>query len=267
MSYRLVFLKLGGSLITVKDQPHTPRPEVLERLAQEISTALAQDPDLRILLGHGSGSYGHVSASLYHTRQGVRTTQEWEGYNEVRHQAAELDHLVVEALRAAHLPVTVFPPSSTVIARDGKVAIWDADPLGASLGKGLLPLIFGDVAYDQLRGGTILSTEDLFCYLAPRLKPDWLLFAGRESGVFAEYPTNLHVLKEITPGSFQDIKTGVKGSSFPDVTGGMLDKVYQLISLVSKDHTLQGMIFSGEVPGNVQRALLGEQLGTVIHYG
>ena len=73
MKSKLVFLKLGGSLITVKDQPHTPRLDVIERLAQEIAAARSADPGLQILLGHGSGSYGHVPASQFHTRQGVKT--------------------------------------------------------------------------------------------------------------------------------------------------------------------------------------------------
>ncbi len=47
MSARLVFLKLGGSLITVKDRPHTPRLDVLERLAQEIAGARAQNQNLQ----------------------------------------------------------------------------------------------------------------------------------------------------------------------------------------------------------------------------
>ncbi len=267
MSERLVFLKLGGSLITVKDQPHTPRLEVLDRLALEIAAALAHDPDLHLLLGHGSGSYGHVAASRYHTRQGVRTAQEWEGFSEVRRQAAKLDDLVVAALKAADLPITVYSPSARVVARDGKAAIWDVDPLRASLGMGRLPLIYGDVAFDQVRGGTILSTEDLFSYLVPQLKPDWLLLAGREEGVFADYPANLDVLKEITTASFPDVEGGLKGSAATDVTGGMLDKVRQLVRLVGENRGLQGMIFSGEMPGNVQRALLGERLGTVIHHG
>ncbi len=186
MSTQLVFLKLGGSLITVKDQPHTPRLELLERLAQEIAVALSQEPDIHLLLGHGSGSYGHVAASRYHTRQGVRTVQEWAGFAEVWHQATELNHLVMAALEKENLPIIVFPPSAKVIARDGTVAIWDLDPLQAALGKNQVPLIYGDVAFDQVRGGTILSTEDLFSYLARRLNPDWLLFAGLEPGVFAD---------------------------------------------------------------------------------
>jgi isopentenyl phosphate kinase len=267
MSVRLVFLKLGGSLITVKNQPRTPRLEMLERLGREISEALAQDPDLRILLGHGSGSFGHITASQYHTREGVKTTREWEGFAEVWHQAAELDHLVMTALQQAHLPVIVFPPSASVMARDGKVATWELDPLHAALNNGWMPLVYGDVAFDQVRGGTILSTEDLFSHLAIHLRPNCLLFAGQEEGVFADYPDHNHLLNEITPTSFPQVESGLKGSSAIDVTGGMLDKVRQMLYLIGEIPGLQGMIFSGERQGNVRDALLGESLGTVIRAG
>lgn len=264
MSNRLIFLKLGGSLITVKDQPHTPRLDVLEQVSQEISQALTQDPGLHLLLGHGSGSYGHVAASQYNTRQGVKSLEDWKGFAEVWHQAAELNHLVMSALENAHLPVLAFPPSARVIARAGKVDQWDLGPLSIALDQGLLPVVYGDVAFDQVLGGTILSTEDLFSHLARQLKPEKLLFAGLEPGIWADYPANSQLVKEITPASFPELQSGLKGSSAMDVTGGMLDKVRQVISLVEDIPELQGMIFSGETRGNVQRALLGEELGTVI---
>jgi len=265
MSNQLVFLKLGGSLITVKDQPQTARREVLERLADEIAEAQAQNPNLRLLLGHGSGSFGHVAANKYHTREGVKTDQEWKGFAEVWRQAAELDRLVMDVLKQAHLSVIVFPPSAKAIARDGRLAIWDIAPLRMALDKGLMPVVYGDVAFDQVRGGTILSTEDLFTHLAYQLKPNHLLFAGLEPGVYSDFPDHSQLLQEITPTSFPQVVAGLKGSAATDVTGGMLDKVRQVISLVSDLPGLQGFIFSGEAPGNVRRALLGEQLGTVIH--
>ena len=66
----LVFLKLGGSLITDKTQPYTPRLDIIEDAALQISTTLRQHPELRLVLGHGSGSFGHVAASEYRTRDG-----------------------------------------------------------------------------------------------------------------------------------------------------------------------------------------------------
>lgn len=265
MSTRLVFLKLGGSLITVKDQPHTPRLEVLERLSIEIATARTQDPELRILLGHGSGSFGHFPANQYHTRQGVSTPEEWLGFVEVWQQAHELNQLVLQALQNAHLPILTLPPSASVTAKDGRVVTWNLAPLVSSLDHGLLPVIFGDVVLDQTRGGTILSTEDLFTYLAPQLCPSMLLLAGIEQGVWQDYPANTRLLAEITPDNFPGIEKGLKGSAAMDVTGGMLDKVQQNLVLVRKVPGLNACIFSGEEPGNVRRSLLGEQLGTLIH--
>lgn len=266
MSSKLVFLKLGGSLITVKNQPHTPRLEVLERLAQEISEARSQNRNIEILLGHGSGSFGHVAASKYNTRLGVKSEKEWLGFVEVWRQADELNQLVMQALEKADLPALALPPSAMVIAQAGKVARWDLEPLLTALEKGLLPVIYGDVIFDKALGGTILSTEDLFTYLTHHLQPSQLLFAGIEPGVWADFPENTKLLPEITPTNYPQIEMGLRGSVSMDVTGGMLDKVHQIMALVNQVPGLRASIFSGEMPGNVRRSLLGEELGTVLHH-
>jgi isopentenyl phosphate kinase len=264
MSARLVFLKLGGSLITVKNRPHTPRLQVLERLALEIAAARLQDQDLHIILGHGSGSFGHIPAREYKTRMGVQSANDWKGFVEVWRQAAELNHLVMLSLGKANLPAVAFPPSAMIITRAGKVDTWNLDTLLAALEKGLLPVIYGDVVFDEALGGTILSTEELFTYLARQMKPTQLLLAGLEPGVWADYPDNTRLLPEITPVSFPRIAAGLKGSVATDVTGGMADKVRQLVSVVDEVPGLRAMIFSGETPGNVRRSLLGEDVGTLI---
>jgi isopentenyl phosphate kinase len=265
MSGKLVLLKLGGSLITVKDQPHTPRLDVIERLAREIAAARTLNPDLQILLGHGSGSYGHVPASEYHTRLGVKTAEEWHGFVEVERQAVELNHLVMDSLGKAGLPALSFPPLAAVTACEGKVVAWDLEPLKNALVNRLVPVIYGDVVFDQLLGGTILSTEDLFAHLTSKLHPNRLNFAGMEPGVWHNFPVCTQLLEEITPSSYTQIKAGLKGSAATDVTGGMLDKVRQVLSMVTQVPGLSASIFSGEIDGNVRRSLAGENLGTVIH--
>lgn len=265
MNPRRVLLKLGGSLITVKEQAHTPRLEVLKRLAVEIAEARTADPELQIVLGHGSGSFGHVPASKYHTRKGVTTAQEWTGFVEVWRAADALNRLVMQALEEAGLPALRFSPLAMVTARGASVETWDLDNLLQALARGLLPVIHGDVIFDRKLGGTILSTEDLFAYLAEHIAPDQLLLAGMEPGVWADFPACTRLLEEITATSMADIEAGLTGSAATDVTGGMADKVRQVMALVQSTPRLEGMIFSGETPGSLRRVLLGEHLGTVIH--
>jgi isopentenyl phosphate kinase len=264
-TYAFQFLKLGGSLITDKTRPHTPRPDVLRRLASEVAAARRGSAGMRLLLGHGSGSFGHVPARRYQTRQGVRSAQEWQGFVEVWREAAALNRLVVDAFSDAGLPAMAFPPSAGLTARDGLVETWNLAPLEAALQAGLLPVVYGDVVFDQERGGTIFSTEDLFDHLARRLRPGRILLAGLEAGVWADYPRCTELVAEITPENLAQIAPALGGSAGTDVTGGMLSKVQQSLTLAQAVPGLQVRIFSGEAHGMLERALAGEPVGTLIH--
>jgi isopentenyl phosphate kinase len=260
----LVFLKLGGSLITDKMTPRTPRIEVIERIAREIHQARRENPALKILLGHGSGSFGHTSGQKYRTREGVYTEQEWLGFAEVMADAASLNNLVMDALTASGLPAVVFPPSSSIVSAQRLIQSWNLAPIQIALEKGLLPVVYGDVVFDDLIGGTILSTEDLFFYLAQFLKPSRILLAGQDPGVWMDFPDCTRLYEQIRPADRAKIGRNVSRSRAPDVTGGMGDKVAQMLDLVEADPDLECAIFSGSQPGAVAAALAGEKIGTLI---
>lgn len=263
--YNLTLLKLGGSLITDKHRPQTARPDVLARLAAEIAAARAEQPELHLVLGHGSGSFGHVPARRHGTRRGVHTAGEWQGFVEVWRAASALNRQVMDALEAAGLPAVALPPSAAVTAQGGRLARWDLNPLLAALAAGLLPVVFGDVVFDLEQGGTILSTEDLFVFLAESLRPGRLLLAGLEPGVWADYPTNSRLLDELTPRGLAEVEGSLGGSAATDVTGGMAAKVRLSLELAGRVPGLEVFIFSGEQPGNLRQALLGESTGTRLH--
>lgn len=261
----LTFLKLGGSLITDKTRPFTPRLDVLDDLATQIASALQENADLRLVLGHGSGSFGHQPASQFGTRRGVAGPEAWRGFAEVWYQASALNRLVIEALRRAGLPAITLSPAASVTAHEGKVFIWDLYPLQTSLVQRLLPVVHGDVVFDEARGGTILSTEDLFSHLARELRPNRILLAGLEPGVWEDYPARTKLVPELTSGNLAQQVPGLGGANGADVTGGMRSKVSEMLTLVDLLAGLEVQIFSGQEPGNVKKALLGESLGTRLH--
>lgn len=263
----IVLLKLGGSLITDKSRPHTHRPEVLTRLAGEIKSFLDAQPGLKLVIGHGSGSFGHIPGKRYGTRQGVHTPEQWQGFAEVWFEASSLTRLVTEAVYRAGLPVIALSPSASVISQDGIVLSWELRPLISALQVGLLPLVHGDVVFDTQRGGTILSTEDLFEHLANALLPERILLAGIEPGVWADYPQCTRLIDEITPHGLSQIFSSLGDSAQVDVTGGMASKVRQSMTLIERHPDMVIQIFSGDQPGNVLRALRGEKVGTLLHSG
>lgn len=273
----LVFLKLGGSLITDKTKPYTPLLDVMDDLALQIATSLQTQPNLRLVIGHGAGSFGHVAASEYKTRDGFPqasplihrerdATEEnyWMGFAEVWYQASSLNRYVMEALHKAGVRAVALPPSSSVIASEGQVTVWETTPIRMALAAHIVPVIFGDVVFDEIRGGTILSTENLFAYLVKALHPARVLLAGLEDAVWEDFPARTRKIDRITPRSFEEIKQGIGKSAAADVTGGMEAKVHDMLDLVKQNPDLRIQIFSGTAPGNLVRAITGELLGTEI---
>jgi isopentenyl phosphate kinase len=171
----------------------------------------------------------------------------------------------MEALHSAGLPVLGISPLSSVTAHDGKVTRWDITPLQNALEKGLLPVIQGDVVFDEVRGGTILSTEDLFAHLAPILQPGRILLAGMEPGVWEDFPRREQIIRQITPGSLAQAIPSLGPSTGKDVTGGMQDKVIRMLNLIELDEDLQVWIFSGDPPGNLRSACSGINPGTSLN--
>lgn len=249
----LAFIKFGGSLITDKNHEATVRPGILRRLAQELREVRAATPDLRLLLGHGSGSFGHWEASHYGTRRGVRSAEAWQGFAKVSAAASRLNRLVTDAFLAEGVPVLALQPSASARGEKGQLTALAVRPIRNALAHGLMPLIFGDVAFDVGWGGTIFSTEDLFVYLAEQLHPDRILLLGNAPGVL---DSQQQVIPVITPTTYPEIEPFLRGSGGVDVTGGMADKVARMIALVRNMPGLRVWILSGRQAGNLRRALL-----------
>jgi len=113
----LAFIKLGGSVITDKNREATAQPEVIRRLAREIARARAADPGLRLVIGHGSGSFGHFVGRHYGTHLGLRDDRGWEGYARTGAAAARLNRLVTDVFLEEGVPVVSLQPSASARCR------------------------------------------------------------------------------------------------------------------------------------------------------
>ncbi len=254
----LHFIKLGGSLITDKNRPLTPRPLVIQRLAREIAAARAALPHRQFLISHGSGSYGHVVGKRHRTRQGVDDAAGWQGFAETGYIAGQLNRLVLAALLRAGLPVISFPPSSLATCQNGRIVRFRSDPIRTALERDLIPLVFGDVAFDETRGGTIVSTEEALAALAQDLTPIRLTLAGIVDGVFDADPLRHPRARRIPHLRLDELaalEEALGSSHGVDVTGGMAGKVREMAALIRQNPGLRVHLISGEIPGHLLRHL------------
>ena len=257
----LVFVKLGGSLLTDKSRPEAARPEVVRRLAADIADvarASRREGGPRLLVGHGSGSFGHVAAARYGIASGLTSPDQLSGISETQDRVAALHRLVIGALvEAGALPFSI-APSSMVVASGGRPAEVFVEPLLLALERGLLPVVYGDVVLDRAQGIAICSTEALFVALARALSERGIairraLWLGETDGVHDHEGRTTQRLSRATMG---DVAGAVTGAAGTDVTGGMRLRLDAALELA--DLGIPSLVANGLLPGLLGRALAGE---------
>ena len=249
----IVLVKLGGSLLTDKTRPYTARPAVIDRLAEELASVW---PSLRgrLVLGHGSGSFGHEAAQ----DTGLTTSEaavSAAAISRTQHAAHRLHRHVIDALRDTELPAVSFAPSSLLVTDEDEPASLHAEPVHRGLDQGVLPVTFGDVTLDRTHGSTICSTETILRALARALRTRDVpvgpaFWFGDTKGVYDKTGT---VIDTIVPAGAEAILSATTGSDAPDVTGGMRHRVETALALARDG--IASLIAGGETAGNLEQAL------------
>ncbi len=262
----VTLLKLGGSLITDKSKPYTARPHIIKDLVRQIKEALSQKKDLLLIVGNGAGSYAHYPATLYNMSRGITISSQKMGFCMVQDGAARLNRIIVSALLQSGVEAVSLSPSSFCTARGGKVHRMFLDPLVGLLEKRIVPVLYGDIIYDETQGSAIISTEVLLSNIAKKLlrrniRVRSIIHNGVTKGVL---DLSGKVIPRITTKDFSSLKkvfTSVKGY---DVTGGMMHKVKESLALTR--YGIRSFIINGMSEKNVlKRALMGDVvLGTKI---
>jgi isopentenyl phosphate kinase len=261
----LIFLKLGGSAITDKTREAAARLDVIQRIAREVKNAYDKNPAQKILVGHGSGSFGHYAAK----KSGYGAQGDWRAYAETGAAAWRLTRIVTDIFLDAGVPMVAMQPSASAMCRDGKLIRLASEPAQTALAHNLVPLVFGDVSFDETRRMTIVSTEMIFAYLAPILKPARIVLAGIVDGVFTGDPLknpDAQLIREITPANFSRIEANLSGSHGVDTTGGMLTKVKGMLALIEREPGITARVISAMRAGMIECALSAENFdeGTLL---
>jgi len=259
----LVLIKLGGSLITDKNKPYTPRLEAISRLAKEIKRAHLKG--FKMVISHGSGSFGHTLASKYGTAEGVKRKKDIFGLCLVQQDAIAINRVVSKIFLENKIPCLSFVPSSFSFAKNKKLKAIFVEPIVEALKIGIIPLVFGDIIIDESLGCCIFSGEVTldnlsFAFQKQGFKIEKVIQVGTTNGV---YDLKGKTISEITPKNFGEIKKALGKASGTDVTGGMLHKVEESLKMAKRG--IKTWIINGYQKDNLYKAIVSESvLGTLI---
>lgn len=254
----LIFLKLGGSLIT-KKKPYTANLKKIREIVREIHH-LRKKIKFKLLIGNGAGSFAHISAKKYKTKEGIINKKSLRGISIVSEDASRLNKILVRELIRVKENAISIQPSAIFLAKNQKLKSFYFDPIKICLNYDLIPVLYGDVIMDEKKGCTIFSTEKIFNYLAKKFKPEKIILMTNVEGV---YDSKGKIIPLINRKNFSKIKKFLKGAEKVDVTGGMAQKVKEAMEM-AKNCQMVNII--GGKKGNLEKCLKNEKIGTEIKW-
>ncbi len=225
MRNHLVCIKLGGSVITDKTKPLTPRPAAIKEFADAFHALKATHEDIDFLLGNGVGSYAHGAAHEYKLKDGAHTAEQWYGASVIHAHTRRLNLMVADELTESGLAVFPISPGDALSADDTVVQSANIETVRGLLAHSVTPLMHGDVIVDTARGVSIYATEQSLLWYAQQLRAEYktitVITITTTGGVLNAMQ---HVVSELgrTDAVAELASTG------HDVTGNMAGKVATL---------------------------------------
>jgi len=257
----LIFVKLGGSVITDKTVKDSLRKDVLAQVAKEISEVYKE---YKLLIGHGGGSFAHPVAEHYSVNEGLKKCGV-EGFVKTRKAVMSLGKHVMDAFFSENVPAVYVPTHACTVMKNGKIVEMFTKPIEKYLDTGMIPVIPGDACIDTKIGCSIASTEDIFNFLAKKLSPQKVIFGSDTDGVLTAPPgkAGSTLIPEVDNKNIDKIIEKLGAARGWDVTGGPALKVKEMYHM--SELGPETIWINLEKPGRLKKAILGEDvIGTKV---
>lgn len=255
----MLILKLGGSVVTHKDEYMSVHIENIKRLAREIASAETYP----LIIVHGGGSFGHPVAKKHGIADGMVDKSQVHGFSETHQAMVKLNQVVVDLLLKEGVPAFAFSPSSMLQTDGRRLNKLDTELVKEYIELGMVPVLYGDAVLDSEQAFAILSGDQLIAKLSNDLGADRVIFGSDVDGIFTDNPKLNLDAKLIETVSISGNEANVGDTTYTDVTGGMLGKLSEAAEAVKGGADV--LMVNAFVPGRVRAALRREKvIGTVL---
>lgn len=257
----LYILKIGGSVATYKNRSgFSVRKSLLKKIAKSIKEAQKKEK-FDLVLIHGAGAAGHQLARKYRLQKGTgKNEKKQHGAFLSRFTNQKLNVAVAESLYRGGLKIVSVHTASAIVQKNKKIFHCDFGIIKKSLTEEFIPLLYGEMVFDEELGMSICSGDAIAAYLTKKLGAKKIFFASDTEGIFDKDPhlfKNARLAEKI---SLKDIEKKIKLSESHnvDVTGGMSGKIKNL-KFVIGNQVEAVEIFNGLKMENYKKVFLGEK--------
>lgn len=260
MTMKIVIVKFGGSVVTSKGS-RTPkvRTVTVQRLGKELKHFLDEPDDVRVLLLHGAGSFGHPLAHKYGLVRGRVTRGRIQGARMTQSAMRLLSSRITVKLKKLGLPIVPLQTHKAVRKSHGLVISIMNNRIGKILYEKKIPMMSGDVVVTDERLTDIVSADDLAVVFAKKLKAKEIVFVTDVDGVYAG-TSKKTIVRRLHRNQLKTLTKIPVPQTRNDVTGGMIGKLSKLLQLRS----VTVRIVNGNTPGQLLAALQKSDVGTKI---
>jgi isopentenyl phosphate kinase len=253
--HQITVVKLGGSAITDKARECTPDIPTIQNVADQL-----RDYDRPLLLIHGGGSYAHPFVAKSGLGKGLLDRSQLRSISETEFYLGQLTRIICASLLLRGKRPVPFHPMSFVTFDNGKVNRMLLDPIRKALQAGLIPLLHGDLVFDESRGVGVLSGDRIASLVGQRLGASRVLLGSDVDGVYLQNPKTFPsatLISEVTSENFRSVLEASRGPS-GDATGGMAEKVRQALQLAKNG--CECYIFNLKEKNALRKVLEGDRI-------
>jgi isopentenyl phosphate kinase len=254
-------VKLGGSVITDKSKQCFFKQTLVDRLSAEIKKA-----NKEIILVHGAGSFGHILAKDHTLNQGYKNDKQLQGFALTHAMVQKLNTLILNSLHDNGIAAVSIPPHAVLKLNDHKPSTMDYTIFKDYLDKGFTPVTFGDVVLDEKIGFSICSGDLLMQMLAEHFKPEKVIFAFDEDGLYTSNPKsdkNAEFIEKSTIDELENLTTAL--NKYADVTKGMRGKIETIKKIANLG--IDTVLLNGNIDNRLYDILVGKETKHTLVYG
>ena len=238
----MILIKLGGSIITNKQKPLSPRRKTIDSILKEIGKI--KEP---VIIVHGGGSYGHYWSVKYdmHARPAKTSPK---GVAIIKNSMVELNKIILDSAVKNKINSYCLPPTDFMNGNKSiKSKILTINDISKS---GLTPITFGDALWFGQKKSYILSGDVIMTTIGKILKPRLSLFVLDVDGVYSDLKTKKLIY------DFKKEKPEIKNNKM-DVTGGMTRKITEANNMAKAG--LKIFFVNGNKPKRITDAVSGKK--------